>query len=853
MGSIMKKLIKKRFFSHLILAVVLMAIVSTSTINFSQPVLSQFNQQTKKLFNEFQSILENKNNLDSFLIKSKIKKEDQEIEALPEYVPGQLIIKSKGPINSSETNPLGQKIIKQKQIKANFQLIEIDDKSLDMESFSRDYQKLPNIELAIPNYLFETTIVPNDSQYHNQWHHQSINSESAWDKQTGSPQTTIAIIDTGVDLDHQDLVGNLALDQAYDLVDIDTQAYINAGFELIDGEDYTDWDTQPEDINGHGTHVAGITAAQGNNQVGVTGVNWQTKIIPVRAGFSILWQGQEYGLFELDDLLYAMLYIETINPDIVNYSLGSETYVDLMEEFVNNIDQKGVLQIAAAGNNNSTTYFYPAALDKVLSVAGLDEADQKSSFSNYGDWVDLAVPGDNILSTYKDNQYAVMSGTSMSSPLVSGIAGLVISEHPDYSLDLIKYILTQAVEPVDFDLKYGKLMADLAVNLLEEDFTPEAITDLEIQQQEEDLLLEWSSIDLADSYNIYRSTEPYFTPTEAELIVNLTKTSYLDETEGITGDPETNYFYTVTAVNQTEFDLTFESDISDRVGEFDYLFSPGKYKLIAPPFTTLPFNNADELIQYFDPQIREVLKWNTISQTFYSWVPRINHGTNFLTVPGEVFVFQYCEERNNTIGTLTGLLPDQLNTLALGADYHLLPINLLYQDFTNAVELGNAFLPYIQKVYEHENTNYNQGKHISIEYIDGEWQGENFPIKPGYAYFIELNRSIEWKYNGDIFPGPRWDSPNDFNGNGELGYQIYEGEEFVLKTEVSDPDTPLENLEFEIIHQPDGGQFNSDTLEYKYTPTSSSESDAVDIRVSDGKSKDRLYFRLHSNPSTPSQ
>jgi len=310
------------------------------------------------------------------------------------------------------------------------------------------------VEYAEPNYIFRANLTPNDTKYSQQWAHQNTEAESGWDITTGSSETIIAIIDTGVEYNHEDLKDNIWKDAdgnpGKDFVNIVTSSYTDVGFRLFSDEDYAEIDYEPKDYYGHGTHVAGIAAAKGNNSLGVVGVCYDCKIMPVRAGFAIKYNSDVYGWFESDDIVLAIKYAVDNGADVINLSLGGGTSSksETMKEAIDDAYSEGLIIIASAGNEETEdkTYCYPAALDNVIAVGATAKDDIKAGYSNYGDWVDVFAPGggstkdSGILSTvptsgfladssgysssYQDDPIA---GTSMAAPYVAGLAGLIIS------------------------------------------------------------------------------------------------------------------------------------------------------------------------------------------------------------------------------------------------------------------------------------------------------------------------------------------------------------------------------------------------------------------------------------------
>ncbi|MBK8129351.1 MAG: S8 family serine peptidase [bacterium] len=175
----------------------------------------------------------------------------------------------------------------------------------------------------------------------------------------------------------------------------------------------------------HGTHVTGIAAANGNNSIGVAGVDWNTRIMPLR----ILNAG---GAGTHADAAAALYYAAEKGAQVINMSFGAYADSQTLRDAVEYASQTALL-VGAAGNNNQTDLFYPAAYPQVLAVAGTGPGDVKGSFSNYGDWVDISAPGQTIWSTVYDDSYVGWSGTSMSAPFVAGAATLVWSNYPNLS------------------------------------------------------------------------------------------------------------------------------------------------------------------------------------------------------------------------------------------------------------------------------------------------------------------------------------------------------------------------------------------------------------------------------------
>jgi subtilisin family serine protease len=278
------------------------------------------------------------------------------------------------------------------------------DKLLDslVDYIEEDYvRRIPPLQ-DIQIYPEEggVELFPNDPNYPSQWGPPCIGAQDAWDLVLGDSNVIVAIVDTGIDLDHPDLITNVDTNIDWDFVNNDSNA---------------------QDDHGHGTHVAGTVAAEINNRIGVAGLQ-QVTLMAVK--------GLNQGGFS-----NAIRYAADNGARVINCSWGSNSYSSLIESAVNYAFSKGALVVAAAGNDGNAIPHYPAAYAKALGVAALGTCTTRASFSN-GGWqnVYLSAPGQNILSTYWNNTYAYLSGTSMAAPHVAGVAAAYFSFNPNYTL-----------------------------------------------------------------------------------------------------------------------------------------------------------------------------------------------------------------------------------------------------------------------------------------------------------------------------------------------------------------------------------------------------------------------------------
>ena len=256
-----------------------------------------------------------------------------------------------------------------------------------------------------------------------------IDAPGAWNKRTSCAK--VAVLDTGVQTNHPDLKGNL-----WENTKDPSNGRDDDGNGVVDdrfGGDLVDGTGSGDDQQGHGTHVAGIIGARGNNDRGIAGLCWSVKIVAVRV---LDADGRGTWSQEIAGIQYAI----GAGAKVINASFGGPTGSELVRDAIQQAESKGVLLVAAAGNdgvNDDATPVFPAAYpdSNILSVAATDSKDRLASFSNYGaKTVDLAAPGDRVASTFWHSDYAYMSGTSMAAPYVAAAAAMLRKEHSSWSL-----------------------------------------------------------------------------------------------------------------------------------------------------------------------------------------------------------------------------------------------------------------------------------------------------------------------------------------------------------------------------------------------------------------------------------
>src|SRR5262245_33281196 len=323
----------------------------------------------------------------------------------------------------------------------------------------------PRVEYAEPNFILHAADLPNDPFVPQLWGLDNtgqtvnwtagtpdadIDAKEAWNVSTGSSDVTVAVIDTGVEVTHPDLAANIWVNEGEDCAGCRTNGVDDDGNGYVDdwrGWDFANGDNDPTDDNGHGTHVAGTIAAAGNNGVGVVGVTWSSKIMPLK------FLGAD-GSGTTEDAISAILYARAKGVPILHNAWGGGAVPKAVLDAIGETDASGELFVAATGNdftNTDAEPFYPSSYDvpNLLSVEATDQFDRKAWFSNYGArTVDLGAPGTNIYSTYRGATYRFADGTSMATPEVSGSAALAKAVFPGASGVGLKALLLRNVDPV---------------------------------------------------------------------------------------------------------------------------------------------------------------------------------------------------------------------------------------------------------------------------------------------------------------------------------------------------------------------------------------------------------------------
>ncbi len=331
----------------------------------------------------------------------------------------------------------------------------------DLNVAAQRLRAAADVEWVEPNYTFGLDLVPNDPEYAARQtpYLNRINITAAWDLNFGRSEIVVAVLDTGVHMSHPDLMQAIWVNPG----EIPANGLDDDGNGFIDdvnGWDFAENDNLPDDDHGHGTHVAGIAAASINNGVGIAGVAGGATIMPVD-----VFRG---GIGAYEDLIRAIIYATDNGAHVINMSLGASSYSRGEQMAVDYAVARNVVVVAAAGNTGNQTDHYPAAHPSVLAVAATTADDYLASFSTRGDFVDVAAPGYGIYSTYLGGGYATMSGTSMATPHVAGLAALLLARNPGLTPDQVRMAIEATADdlgPTGHDIYFGhgRINAGLAL------------------------------------------------------------------------------------------------------------------------------------------------------------------------------------------------------------------------------------------------------------------------------------------------------------------------------------------------------------------------------------------------------
>lgn len=508
-------------------------------------------------------------------------------------VPGKLVVKfaDHPTVRSKTFLNMNSSMIKSLEKTADSNIVTVDlAEDTDIHKAAVLFSKQPGVEFAEPLYIYkaygletaqprtvtEAVYEPDDPYYRNkwQWGLQAINVTDIWNRvpEEIRSKVTIAVIDTGVDLDHPDLKDS-----------------------LVDGYDFANNDNDPDDDNGHGTHVAGIAAAIANNGTGIAGVASGAKIMPVK----VL---NKNGRGSTLDIYLGIVYAVKNGADVINLSLGSSVPSQLVKEAIEYAVSHDVVVVAATGNEYSSSVGFPAAFDGVLGVGAVDYMDGNdfilAAFSNFGPETDLTAPGVDIISTIpveldifdgKQDGYTLYEGTSMATPFVAGMAALLRAENPELSCHEIGQKLMENA----YDIYYDGWDA----------FTGAGVVNGSAGEAKVPDIFEFPNVSIninrlsSDSLNIeVTAGKAKGVPSDSfngDITVNFSR---------LLSEPFNDYYYYGRILSsagsklQADYDFAADTEISVTVsvysgfGETDFTFEKSGFYLFSPDSQTIPEN-----------------------------------------------------------------------------------------------------------------------------------------------------------------------------------------------------------------------------------------------------------------------
>jgi subtilisin family serine protease len=392
-----------------------------------------------------------------------------------------------------------------------------------------------------------TATSPEDPFYDRQWAHTRIRSSSAWDLTTGDVDLTIAVIDTGIDSLHPDLSTKLVPGHSF----------------LTDDQGRLHEDDDPVDINGHGTHVAGIAAAVTDNKIGVAGMSWGARIMPVRV---LNREGKGWT----SDIARGIIWARQNGADVINLSLGSERSSDAVRDAVEDAHDAGILLVAAMGNNESEAPFYPAAYPDTVAVSATNVDDNLAWYSNYGSYCDVAAPGGELFNTdftegiystlptgdgfylYQEygypSDYYYLQGTSQAAPFVAGLGALVWSVDDTLTPDQVQQVIEASAVDIgtpgkDKQFGHGRIDARAALDLAN---IPDAPILFSIVNPDRDgtYLVDWSDVDRVTRYELQRDDHTGFS--SPDIVAKP-----IDSSFNVQGQLPGFWYYRVRATNES--------------------------------------------------------------------------------------------------------------------------------------------------------------------------------------------------------------------------------------------------------------------------------------------------------------
>ncbi len=394
---------------------------------------------------------------------------------LHEHFVKQVVVQFASGTNQTEIDALiarYQMTIHEEIPQINYYVLQVSD-SYTVEEIVASWLDIEIVETCEPNYISEIYSLPNDEFFSEQWglynngssgglDNADLHMEEAWTVETGDPHVIVAIIDMGFDMSHEDLHENIWNNPGEipnNGKDDDSNGYIDdiVGWDFVnqaqglEGEEY-DWKDEDNDPtakrSSHGNAAFGLIAAATNNGLGVAGVAGKSKVMLLRTGY---FKPDRTQVLNSVYIIKSLIYAADNGARVVNINAGSSNYSQSYKDALQYAIKKGAIIVCAAGNLGTNELVYPAAYDLagLLSVGSSTKNDGLSKFSSYGSWVDVSAPGERLVTTLLDNRYGIVTGTSFSSPLVAGVAALIISKSSLLIPSEVKDIIMNTVDIKD--------------------------------------------------------------------------------------------------------------------------------------------------------------------------------------------------------------------------------------------------------------------------------------------------------------------------------------------------------------------------------------------------------------------
>lgn len=371
-------------------------------------------------------------------------------ESLPvEAGGGQLLVRYQDGtpeiLKSNARAQVGGELVTRYTLVPELELLSLTTSSQNTLQAAEALNRLVYVDFAESDIIVQASLLPDDPYFGSQWGLSAVRAPQAWDITTGNSNEVVAVLDSGMDLSHPDLAANLWQNPGEipnDGLDNDVNGYIDD----IHGWDFAYRDNDPSDGLGHGTHTAGTIGALGNNGLGVSGISWNVRLMPLKFL-------NDNGNGKVSDAVLALQYAIDQGVRVSNNSWGGYGFSQAMLAAIRNSQAVGHIFVAAAGNDgtdNDLRPFYPASYDpdNVISVAAITSSQILLSYSNFGATsVDLGAPGKDILSTIPGG-YGNNSGTSMAAPHVAGVTALLVGLHPDWTYSQVREAILTTTHPL---------------------------------------------------------------------------------------------------------------------------------------------------------------------------------------------------------------------------------------------------------------------------------------------------------------------------------------------------------------------------------------------------------------------